>query len=230
MLRSRLTFANIVSFIALVFAVGGTSAYAANTVFSADIVDGEVKTADLGAASVTNAKLADNSVGTGKIIDGHISANDLGQGSVTSEKVVNNSLTGEDINESTLNLPSTAAGVTTNRIVTAVATPPNQALISLPGLGEVRFATCSAKSAATKFVNTTLGYVDVVTDANTAAGYPSPVHDRLGPNEQTQPAIEGTERSIYQVGLGLPGKVASVIVTAWPDRVTCTFQAMAIAK
>jgi uncharacterized membrane protein YtjA (UPF0391 family) len=65
MLRSRLTFANVISVVALVFAFGGTSAYAANTIFSADIVDGEVKTADLAASAVTNGKLAESSVGSG---------------------------------------------------------------------------------------------------------------------------------------------------------------------
>src|SRR5574339_1077138 len=37
-------------------------AFAANTVFSTDIVDGEVKTADLGSNSVTAAKIKDNEV------------------------------------------------------------------------------------------------------------------------------------------------------------------------
>ena len=46
-LRGRLTFANVCSFLALLIALGTGSAYAANTVFSTDIVDGEVKTADI---------------------------------------------------------------------------------------------------------------------------------------------------------------------------------------
>ncbi len=46
-IHSRLTYANIVATLALVVAVAGGTAYAANTVFSSDIVDGEVKTADV---------------------------------------------------------------------------------------------------------------------------------------------------------------------------------------
>ena len=46
-LRPRVTFANVCSFLALLIALGTGSAYAANTVFSTDIVDGEVKTADI---------------------------------------------------------------------------------------------------------------------------------------------------------------------------------------
>jgi hypothetical protein len=61
-LRRSLTFANVCSFIALTVALGTGSAYAANTVFSTDIVDGQVKTADLGAQAVVNSKLAPASV------------------------------------------------------------------------------------------------------------------------------------------------------------------------
>ena len=53
-LRPRLTFANVCSFLALLIALGTGSAYAANTVFSTDIVDGEVKTADLDNNAVTH--------------------------------------------------------------------------------------------------------------------------------------------------------------------------------
>ena len=51
--RSRLTFANVCSLLALLIALGTGSAYAANTVFSTDIVDGEVKTADIANNAVT---------------------------------------------------------------------------------------------------------------------------------------------------------------------------------
>ena len=57
-----LTFANICSFLALTIALGTGTAYAANTVLSTDIVDGEVKNADLGANSVTSGKIYNNSV------------------------------------------------------------------------------------------------------------------------------------------------------------------------
>jgi hypothetical protein len=62
-------------------------AYAANTIRSIDIVDGQVKTVDLGGNSVTSAKIkasevklsdiAPNSVDSSKVVDGSIGAADL---------------------------------------------------------------------------------------------------------------------------------------------------------
>jgi len=52
-LRSRLTYANIAALIALFLSLLTVAAYAAITVFSSDIVDGEVKTQDLTNLGVT---------------------------------------------------------------------------------------------------------------------------------------------------------------------------------
>jgi hypothetical protein len=49
--------------LALVLVLAGGTAYAANTVFSSDIVNGEVKTADLDNNSVTTAKVRNGQVG-----------------------------------------------------------------------------------------------------------------------------------------------------------------------
>ena len=76
---------NMVAFVALFVAIimtGGGVAYAANTIRSSDIVDGQVK----------NQDLADNSVGTHKIQDG----------SVLGADIKDHSLSGADIKESTL--------------------------------------------------------------------------------------------------------------------------------
>ncbi len=59
-LFGRFTYANVMSTLAVVLALGTGTAYAANTVFSTDIVDGEVKTADLGDNSVTGGKVTNN--------------------------------------------------------------------------------------------------------------------------------------------------------------------------
>jgi hypothetical protein len=117
-LRSRRpSHATVVAYLALFVALGGTGAYAANTVFSTDIVDGEVKNQDLANNSVGQAKisgggvgstdLADNSVTSAKVTNdtasnGGLGAVDLRPSSVGASEVEDNSLTGSDLQEFTL--------------------------------------------------------------------------------------------------------------------------------
>jgi hypothetical protein len=117
---------NVVAYIALFVALGGTSAYAANTVFSTDIVDGEVKRPDLQNNAVNNAKLAGASVTKAKV-----AAN-----AVDSSKVADNSLIGADIDESTLNLPSgggTSAGLVEGTVPHGAASV-HQTVLNTPDL------------------------------------------------------------------------------------------------
>jgi len=129
---------DVMAAIACFGVVAGGTAYAANTVGSTDIIDGQVMNVDLAAnavttdkikdANVTSADIANNAVGTTKIApgavrnqnlaDGSVGSTKLGNGSVISGKlgpnsvtganVVDNSLTGADINESTLDVSQAA--------------------------------------------------------------------------------------------------------------------------
>jgi uncharacterized protein DUF5907 len=101
-LRPRLTYANVISTIALFVALGGTSAYAANTIFSSDIVDGEVKTPDVAAGAVTATKLGAGAVGTDKLAGGAVTSEKVKDNSLAGRDVLDNSLKGADIDESTL--------------------------------------------------------------------------------------------------------------------------------
>jgi len=89
-IRWRLTYANVVASLSLFLVLSGGTAVAlkgSNTVFSDDIVDNQVKTAD-----VRNDTLA----------GGGLTAADLGAGSVAGSEVKNDSLTGADVKESSL--------------------------------------------------------------------------------------------------------------------------------
>ena len=106
-LRTRLTFANVCSFLALLIALGTGSAYAANTVFSTDIVDGEVKQPDLGTASITSPKirngevnnidLAADAVDDAKVLDASLTAADLGLDSVGSSEIQSNAVQATEV-------------------------------------------------------------------------------------------------------------------------------------
>ena len=61
-IRRGMSFANVCSFLALMIALGTGTAYAANTVFSEDIVNGEVKTVDIHSQAVTTGKIASTEI------------------------------------------------------------------------------------------------------------------------------------------------------------------------
>jgi hypothetical protein len=81
---------DVFAVLAFIVAIGTGSAYAANTVFSTDIVDGEVKSADIGANAVDSARVRDNTLNT---FDVH---------SFLGVDVVDETLTGADVQDSTL--------------------------------------------------------------------------------------------------------------------------------
>ena len=113
LIRRSLTFSNMCSFLALTIAMGTGGAYAANTVFSTDIVDGEVKNADIAGnsitsnriypGSVTNTDIGASAVDGAKILDTAVAHADLANDSVNSANVVNESLTASDLATDSVN-------------------------------------------------------------------------------------------------------------------------------
>jgi hypothetical protein len=98
-LSRRLTYANVMSTIAVFGVLAGGTAYAANTVFSTDIVDGEVKSVDIGDAEIKSADVKDQSLTTFDV------------STFLGADVVDDTLTGSDINESTLGAVPNANGL-----------------------------------------------------------------------------------------------------------------------
>jgi len=108
-LRPRITFANVVSCLALFVAIGG-SAYAAkqlpkNSVGSPQIKKNAVKTGDIARNAVKVGKLAKEAVKAGK----------LAKNAVPTNRLRDNAVTGDKVNESTLGTVPSAQ--TSNSIV-----------------------------------------------------------------------------------------------------------------
>ena len=85
-LRSRLTYANVASTLALVLAVGGGTAYAAAT----------IGTKNIRTHAVTGSKLATNSVSPSKVKNQSLSGTDIRDSSLTTADVRNGSLQATD--------------------------------------------------------------------------------------------------------------------------------------
>jgi hypothetical protein len=89
-IRSHLTYANVIATLSLFLVLSGGTAVAltgSNTVFSDDIVDNQVKSADVRNDTLTG---------------GGLRAADLAPGSVAGSEAKNDSLTGSDVKESSL--------------------------------------------------------------------------------------------------------------------------------
>ena len=106
--------------VALLIALGTGSAYAANTVFSADIVDGEVKAADLdnnavrstkiGTGQVLTRDLGADAVDGSKVADATIGAPDLGFASVQSGEIATDAVNGSEVNAGAIDADEIADG------------------------------------------------------------------------------------------------------------------------
>ena len=89
---------NVIGYIALFLVVTGGTAQALqgqNTVFSDDIVNNEVKTADIDTRAVTSNRLAANSVKAGTVVNDSLTGLDIK--SIRGGEVADDSLTGADV-------------------------------------------------------------------------------------------------------------------------------------
>jgi hypothetical protein len=97
-IRAHLTYANVMSTIAVLFAIGGASAYAAsqlpnNSVTSKTIKNGQVKTKDLQNNAVKAAKIANGAVTGPKIAAQAVDTGQLAPNAVTTGQLANNAVT-----------------------------------------------------------------------------------------------------------------------------------------
>jgi hypothetical protein len=99
-MRPRLTYANVVSSIALFLVLTGGAAYAldgSNTVFTDDIVNGEVKIGDVGQGAVATEEIVNNQVKAADIGDGEVKAADIANGQVTADELAANSVRSDEV-------------------------------------------------------------------------------------------------------------------------------------
>lgn len=86
--KPRLTYANIVSTVALFLALGGGAAYAASKVNSSDLAKGAVHTTNVYKRAITSGKLAVGAVRSNQVVDGAIGTKQLGDGAVGSKQIL----------------------------------------------------------------------------------------------------------------------------------------------
>lgn len=123
-MRRHLSYANVVSSLALVIAIGGTSAYAASklaprsvgepqlrpgAVTASKIRKNAITAPKIKALAVKQGKLAGEAVSAAKMAPGSVASSALQEGSVTDAKIAPETITGEKVNEATLSQVPSAA-------------------------------------------------------------------------------------------------------------------------
>ncbi len=103
---------NVVAYLALFVALGGTGAYAASTIGSDDVINesllsqdfanGSLSRFDLAAATLTGTYVLDESLSFHDFAPGTIVSSRLADNAVGGAKVANNTITGDDVDDSTL--------------------------------------------------------------------------------------------------------------------------------
>ena len=97
--RPRLTYANVVSTLALVIALSTGGAYAAGLIQTRDIADEAVTTAKLRDGAATTAKIHDGAVKRAKIADNAVNGAKVGDGALTGADIANGSVSGADLGQ-----------------------------------------------------------------------------------------------------------------------------------
>jgi hypothetical protein len=115
-IRKRLTYANVMSSIAVFLVLGGAAFAAAqlpknsvgtkqlknNAVTTAKIKKEAVAAAKIKAGAVDGTKIADSAVSGGKLADNSVSSGKIADGSVTTNKIADDAVTGAKVKESSL--------------------------------------------------------------------------------------------------------------------------------
>ena len=245
-LRSHLTYANVVATLALVIAVGGGAAYAANTVFSSDIADGEVRNVDLAANSVGTAKIADGSVKNADLSTGASSSNTIADGGVLSVDVRDNNLTGADLLESSLGKVPDAdtldgkdstsfmeGRALYNRVVQPDTGGFTGDILVVPGFGKV-YGGCDPTGAQTIFNNTTPDPIHVWVDDGSGDPVGAPVVPGGGGSTTIPTDPKALDLVTFQVGRGTAAdadfRLATIVVTSSWNGDQCIYQAQAVAQ
>jgi hypothetical protein len=109
-IRQRLTYANVMSSIAVFFVLGGATAFAATKIGANELKANSVLTGKIKKEAITTSKIKNSSITTGKIANGAVSATQLASGAVTSAQLADNSVSGAKLQNGSVTATKLAPG------------------------------------------------------------------------------------------------------------------------
>jgi hypothetical protein len=133
-IRKRLTYANVMSSIAVFLILGGATAFAAiKKVGANEIKANSIKTGKIVKEAVTSGKIKKGAVTEIRIADGAVTTNKLADNAVTTQKIANDAVTGVKVKESTLDAVPLAINATQLNGKSASSYLPRYAIVAANG-------------------------------------------------------------------------------------------------
>jgi hypothetical protein len=207
-IRKRLTYANVMSSIAVFLMLGGATAFAATKIGAGQLKANSVKTGKIVKEAVTAGKIKKNAVTNAKIADN----------SVTGSKVLDGSLTGSDINLGTLGKVPSAANADTvggqsQTKVFKILSPGQSGIIVATIAGFTIRATCEVGNVDVSLTAPTSSATVLTAEGNGNNEGPIFEYDASEAGETSEIALDGTPDNTYGEttfsGATQPGTVVS---------------------
>jgi hypothetical protein len=156
--RKRLTYANVMSSIAVFLVVAGGSAFAANqlgkntvgskqlkknAVTAAKIKNGSVVAAKLGAGAVSGAQLGTGAVTESKLAAGAVSGAKIADGAVGGSKLADGAVTGSKLAAGAVGTANIGPGAVTGAQINSATVPFSQVVARVRGAGAYNLQTAA---------------------------------------------------------------------------------------
>jgi hypothetical protein len=152
---------HVIAYVALFFALTGGTAFAlsgSNTVFTDDIVNGEVKSADIGADEVKSPDILNNGVKTADIADGHVRSPDIQDDAVGSSEIADNAVDSSEIAANAVGSSKIAANAVDSSKIADLAVTTGKlggASVTAPKLANTQDGLTTVNLAANSTTNVT---------------------------------------------------------------------------
>jgi hypothetical protein len=229
-IRKRITYANVMSSIAVFLVLGGGAAYAAKKIGSNEIKGNSITTGKIKKEAVSASKIKKNAVTTAKIANGAVTGAKLNLGTVGTVPNATHAINADNANN------ANTVGGNTVRGISFVGNPtigPSQ-ILNLDGF--TLTATCSAGNVLSVVANGPTGsrLQSVGNQTNGTEVVDAVFNDNLVPNSNTE--LLGTDDDLVnghtEFSLGAGGRNVSVIWEAESFEASsgphCTFTGYAI--
>ena len=112
-IRKRVTYANVMSSIAVFLVLGGGAAYAAKKIGSNEIKGNSITTGKIKKEAVVRGKIKKAAIDSSRLAESAVTTSKIANGAVTTNKVADDAITGEKVKESSLSeVPKASLAVT----------------------------------------------------------------------------------------------------------------------